>query len=211
MLIKPTDVETGTKEWWRTRNGILTGSRAHDIMNRSRSYLRELIHVRQTGERLYSFDGPAVQWGREQEPAAIAHYEMVNGLEVERGRLIADERLFDPEEMILYWRGTPDGFVEEHGLIEVKCPYSTSNQIVVAMSGEIPKKHWAQMQAYMGIANRPWCDYISFDPRQPVRELQYFCKRVYRDQAYYQRLISNVEVMWEIVKSGRVPEKGEVI
>lgn len=211
MLRKPNEPEHGTAEWWRARNGVLTGSRAYDIERRSRSYLRELIHVRATGERLYEFDGPAVRWGRDQEAAAIAHYEIVNDTDVSPGFLMADDSRFDPEELILYWRGTPDGFVGKNGGIEVKCPFNPVRHIEVVHNESIPGKHWAQMQAYMGMSGREWWDYVSFDPRQSVPEYRYFQKRIYYNPSYYESLLTAVDEMWEIVKSGDLPDSGPTL
>ena len=81
---------------------------------------------------------------------------------------------------------SPDGLVNDDGLIEIKCP-NTATHIDTLLSESLPTKYFTQMQFQMACTGRKWCDFVSFDPRMP-KELQLFVKRVDRDDAYIDML-----------------------
>src|SRR5699024_2370764 len=62
---------------------------------------------------------------------------------------------------------SPDGLVGETGGIEIK---STSAKVHVAtvLSGAIPDYNRAQVQAFLHVTGREWCDFISYYPGQPL-------------------------------------------
>jgi len=77
---------------------------------------------------------------------------------------------------------SPDGFVGDLGLIEIKCP-NTATHIDTLLSQTVPSKYNTQMQWQMVCTGRHWCDFVSFDPRLPT-ELQLFIKRVEYDPVF---------------------------
>jgi hypothetical protein len=76
---------------------------------------------------------------------------------------------------------SPDGLVGEDGLVEIKCP-NTTTHIETLLGEPPPLKHLAQAQWQMAVTGRLWCDLVSYDPRAPF-ELQVFVQRIHRDAA----------------------------
>ena len=81
---------------------------------------------------------------------------------------------------------SPDGFVGEDGLVEIKCPNS-STHIDTLVSQKVPAKYLPQMQWQMACTGRKWCDFVSFDPRMP-ENLQLFVKRIEFEAQYVKML-----------------------
>jgi hypothetical protein len=54
-----------------------------------------------------------------------------------------------------------------------------------------PLKYFTQMQWQMACTGRPWCDFVSYDPRLPER-LQLLVVRVPRDDDYIKILEQEV-------------------
>jgi predicted phage-related endonuclease len=61
---------------------------------------------------------------------------------------------------------SPDGLVGEDGLIEIKCP-NTSTMLEYLEDRTIPTKYRLQMQWQLAVTGRDWCDFVAFDPRLP--------------------------------------------
>jgi predicted phage-related endonuclease len=74
---------------------------------------------------------------------------------------------------------SPDGMVNEDGLVEIKCP-NTSTHIETVLGQEVPAKYLPQMQWQMACTGRDYCDFVSFDPRLPDG-MKIFVRTVRRD------------------------------
>jgi putative phage-type endonuclease len=154
--------------WKMERVGKVTGSRVADIVARTKSgysasratYLGQLVAERLTGVSAEStYSSPAMQWGLEQEAKARAAYTFFTDRDVELAPFIGHPQI----EMA---GASPDGLVGPEGLVEVKCP-NTSTHIETAMGAGIPQKYQVQMLWQMACTGRSWCDFVSFDPRLP--------------------------------------------
>jgi len=169
-----------TPEWFAARLGKVTASRVADVVAKTKTgystsranYMAELICERLTGMQGASYSNAAIQWGIETEPMARAAYEgTVGNLVVETG--------FVPHQTIPMAGASPDGLVDDDGLVEIKCPI-TATHIETLLGQTVPAKYITQMQWQMACTGRKWCDFVSFDPRMP-EEMQIFIKRVERD------------------------------
>lgn len=184
-------MEQRTEDWFKARAGKVTASRVADIIARTKSgysasrdnYMAQLVCERMTGTPAESFTNAAMQWGTEQEPFARAAYESAKDVLVE-------EVGFIPHPIIQNSGASPDGLVCEFGLVEIKCP-NTSTHIQTLLDQKIPEKYNTQMQWQMCCTNRRWCDYVSFDPRM-IKGLQLFIKRVEFDHEYVSMLEKEV-------------------
>lgn len=180
-------MEQRTEDWFKARAGKVTASRVADIIARTKSgysasrdnYMAQLVCERMTGTPAESFTNAAMQWGTEQEPFARAAYESAKDVLVE-------EVGFIPHPIIQNSGASPDGLVGEFGLVEIKCP-NTSTHIQTLLDQKIPEKYITQMQWQMCCTDRRWCDYVSFDPRM-AEGLQLFIKRVEFDPEYVSML-----------------------
>lgn len=156
-----------TDDWFAARLGKVTASRIADVVAKTKSgpsasranYMAQLIVERMTGKPTESYSNSAMQWGTDTEPLARAAYEMATGSMV-------DEVGFVEHESLSMCGASPDGLVGEKGLIEIKCP-NTSTHIETLINGTIDNKYMLQMQWQMTCTDREWCDFVSFDPRMP--------------------------------------------
>jgi hypothetical protein len=114
-----------------------------------------------------------MQWGVQMEPEARAAYAFFADVEVAPAT-------FCVHPVIEMAGATPDGLVGPDGLVELKCP-TTVTHIETVMSGRIPERHQIQMMWQMACTGRPWCDYVSYDPRLP-EALALFVSRLARDE-----------------------------
>jgi putative phage-type endonuclease len=184
-------MEQRTPEWFSARLGRVTASRVADVVAKTKTgystsranYMAELICERLTGTQGAFYSNAAMQWGTETEPMARAAYEgSIGALVIETG--------FVPHKTISMAGASPDGLVDEDGLVEIKCPM-TATHIDTLLSGFVPSKYINQMQWQMACTGRKWCDFVSFDPRMP-EGMQIFIKRVERDDALIAELEKEV-------------------
>lgn len=177
-----TRVIQGTEEWYQLRLGKTTASRINDVMAKlknggeaaaRKNYKVQLVVERMTGNRIESFCSDAMRRGTELEPAAREAYEFITGNTV-------DQIGFIDHPTIPMSGASPDGLIGEDGMLEIKCP-NTSTHIEWMLAGGAPSEHVNQMQWQMECAGRKWCDFVSYDPRMPL-ELQLFIVRVERDE-----------------------------
>lgn len=179
-----TGIEQGTNEWLALRFGWVTASKFKDVMAKGqgktrKSYMYQLAAEAITGEREESFSNSYMEWGTENEPAARAMYELESGNEVNE---VAFIKLNDDVKIGC----SPDGLINDDGMVEFKCP-KTTTQIETFLSGKMPTTHKAQVQGQLWVAERQWCDFVSFDPRIDG-DAGYFSVRVERDDDYIKGL-----------------------
>lgn len=183
-------MEQRTEEWFAARCGKVTASRVADVIAKTKSgygagranYMADLVVERLTGQKAQGFSNAAMEWGVEQEPAARAAYSAKTGILVE-------EVGFIDHPTVAMSGASPDGFAEE-GLVEIKCP-NTATHLEYVLAQLPPLKYFTQMQWQMACTNRPWCDFVSYDPRLPER-LQLLVVRVPRDDEYIAMLETEV-------------------
>ena len=174
-------IEQGTPEWQALRIGKLTASRVADMLatvktgeSMSRKNLRaDLIAERLTGNKTDSYTNPAMSWGVETEPQARVAYEVFS-------YNFVDQVPFVDHPTIQNFGCSPDGLVGDDGLIEIKCP-NTSTHLEYIETRKPPSKYLTQMMSQMSVTGRKWCDFVSFDPRLPDG-LKLLVVRIERDE-----------------------------
>ena len=186
-------MEQRTPEWFAARCGKVTASRLADVMARTKSgysasrqnYMAELICQRLTGKLEEGFSNAAMMRGTELEPVAREMYAL-NEFDAE----ITEVGLID-HPTISGFAASPDGLVNEDGLIEIKCP-NTWTHLETLITGEPKRQYMLQMHAQMMCTGRKWCDFVSFDDRLPP-DLAYFKKRIHFDEALASEIESEVK------------------
>ncbi|MGL5529491.1 MAG: YqaJ viral recombinase family protein, partial [Plesiomonas shigelloides] len=118
------EIEQGTDEWLRHRAGVITASRAHDIIKEGRKkgsvsesrkrYMHELVAQVCTGQVPRQVKFRQAEYGHEHEPLARAAYEAHKFEIVETCGLI-----YKDESMRC--GVSPDGLTDVKG-VEIKCP-----------------------------------------------------------------------------------------
>lgn len=182
----------GSTEWFAARCGKVTASRVSDVVAKIKSgwgasrtnYAAELIAERLTGATAPSFTNAAMQWGTDQEPFARQAYAQRFGVDV------FEVGFIDHPEVSMSG-ASPDGYVGEAGMVEIKCP-QTATHLDTLLSGGVPDKYEVQMQWQMACAGREWCDFVSFDPRLPP-SMRLFVQRVPRDVSRILELETEVQ------------------
>lgn len=170
-----------TEEWHQARLGKVTASRLADVLATIKTgeaaaranYRVELVAERLTGLRSQGFTSQAMQWGVDNERAAVAAYEL------ETGRIVSDVGFIVHPE-ITDSGASPDGLVGDDGLIEIKCP-ETKTHVHTLLHKKVPSQYIPQIQWQMACTGRAWVDFVSFDPRMPDY-LMLEIVRVERDQ-----------------------------
>ena len=181
------DVEQGTEAWLKLREGMITASKFSDVMGKGvgrNNYMMSLVTERLTGLPTAYYTNSAMEWGTETEPQARAHYELMHDVDVMQTGFVTNDKY--PGVGI-----SPDGMIGDEGLIEIKCPNSSTHFDYI-LKGKLHAKYKAQVQGQLWITERMWCDFVSFDPRFIEPGLQMFVVRVVRDEAYIATLESAV-------------------
>ena len=169
IIIHP--VEQGTEAWYSLRAGLPTASNFSKIVtskgeeSKSRyGYALTLAGETYAGKPLDSWEGN--QWtdrGKELEANAIARYEFLNDVPVEKVGFVTFSDMS--------CGCSPDGFVGKNGMIEVKC-LKAENHISALLyykkNGTAPTDYIQQTQGQMWIADREWCDLIFHHPDLPM-------------------------------------------
>jgi len=172
-------MEQRTDDWFTARLGKVTASRVADVVAKTKNgysasrdnYMADLIVERLTGQKASSFTNAAMDWGTEQEPNARAAYS------ARTGELVEEVGFID-HPAITGSGASPDGLVGE-GCVEYKAP-NTATHLEYLLAGKPPERYVTQMQWQMACTRRPWCDFVSYDPRLP-EHLQLLIVRVLRD------------------------------
>lgn len=192
--INPIELIQGSEEWKQFRCGKITSSRFRDVMSKGKgsepsrtrlSYLYEIAAEIITGKVADNYISPAMEHGTLCEPLARIEYEEREALPVQQVGIIEHPKYNNITS-------SPDGFIGENGLLEIKCP-KTSTQIQYVLDGVFPSEYQAQVQGQLWICEREWCDFVSFDPRIEGPS-QYFKIRVNRDEEYIEKLKNGVDL-----------------
>lgn len=183
--------EQGSPEWLMARVGKATASRFGDVMDflktgkesaKRYNYRMELVIERLTGVPTDHYVSRPMEWGVEQEAAARMAYEARTGsLVVVPG--------FINHPTIPMCGGSPDGFVDDDGMVEFKAPTSATHiETILTATCE----YGPQVQGNLGCSpKRKWCDFVSYDPRLP-KHLQLYIQRVARDDSYIAALEAGI-------------------
>ena len=177
------DIVQGSDEWFAARRGKVTASRVADLMARTKTgfstsrenYKAELVLEIMTGQTIPNFTSDAMRWGTEKEPEARAKYAETTFEPI-------TEIGFVDHPDILGAGCSPDGLVGDDGLIEIKCP-NTSTFIEILLNDKVPQKWQTQIQMQLDCTGRQWCDFVCYDPRMP-EGAQIYIKRVERDDMF---------------------------
>ena len=187
--INATRVEQGSDEWKRLRLGHVTASNVADVMAKGKSgeattrykYKVRLVAERMTDTIPESYSNSAMEWGVEMEPIARMQYEA-------KTNAFVDKTGFWHHPTIQWVGVSPDGLVGEDGLVEIKCP-NTTTHLDYIFANKVPSEYYKQVQCQLWVTGRKWCDFVSFDPRLPTRN-QLLIIRAERDEA----LIADMEI-----------------
>lgn len=186
-------VEQGSDDWHKMRLGCITASRFKDVIaggqGKTRlAYMRELCAEIITGQKQESYNNEYMQRGAETESQARDYYTLLTGSEIEQ---VCFFKVGHADSEAIRVGCSPDGLIGDTGLIEIKCP-KTTTQIETFLSGKMPTTHKPQVQGQLMVTGREWCDFVSFDPRINGKSC-FFKERIYRNEKYIEELQSKIK------------------
>lgn len=183
MLQIHTDISQGSSEWLQQRSGKITGSCFHKLLNgkaAKEKYIYDIASERVTGcfSDSINYTNFHMQRGHDYESEARNQYIIKTFAHITEVGFV---QLND------YVGCSPDGLVDDDGMIEIKIPDSNNYfrqvlEISSKGSEAISSEHYAQMQFNMYVCNRQWCDYILYNQRHQVNNKELFIWRVERDE-----------------------------
>ena len=195
------NVEQGAPEWKAARLGHVTASGIANVMAKGKDkseavtrykYKVQIVAERITGVAAESYANASMEWGVEQEQYAVIAYEAVVATLVDKTGF-----WLHPE---IKWLGvSPDRLVDTDGLVEVKCP-NTTTHLGYLFENRIPPEYYKQIQCQLWVTGRQWCDFVSYDPRLPKRN-QLLIVRTGRDEKLIAEMRTEVDKFLTEVES----------
>lgn len=165
--------------WEKQRLGKFTASEIHKLMVKGRSkdqyfgqgaltYIQSKVAEIITGERTPDVSTNAIEYGRSMEPEAFAVFEQ---LYPEAGAVHFGISVPEFYPFGDFAGGSPDGFADPKAIIEIKCPYNSTNHIAHLLMNSAKDlqstsdEYYYQVQSNMLFTGKERCYFISYDPR----------------------------------------------
>lgn len=189
-------MEQRSEEWFEARKGLVTGSSVGAILgldpNRTRAdVLRAMVRDAHGATR--EFQGNiATQWGVTHEDEAREDFERATGSEVVKASFCVHP--------LHPWLGaSPDGFVDDDDLIEIKCPFGIRDHQNPTFKTAAEQPHYmAQMQVQMFVTERSSCHFWQWTPHATSYEKVEYDPALISDifpqlEAFYQEFLAAVD------------------
>ena len=189
-----TGIESYSQEWFNARLGKITSSsiwnlivepkdktskEAGELSATTKDYLLVKLAEALSGVQR-DFKSDATTHGLEMEGEAIQYYMKQTGnIVTEAGFIECIKGLYG---------GTPDGFVNQDGIIQVKCPYNYDKHLQYGLVDNVAyfkakyREYYWQCQSDMLVAEREYCDFVSYCRDMP-EGLKMFTLRIPIDMA----------------------------
>lgn len=159
------DCEQGSDEWFAARRGIVTGSKADQLITPARGDLSsELTRRKLIAELIDEVVRPDADpsWqgnrhterGKELEPRALSYYEQF----LAKHPVRRTGFIYNPD---LGSGISPDLLVGDEGGVEVKCPDGKTHVLWV-MGGVLPDEYKPQVHCCLAVGRRKWWDFLSY-------------------------------------------------
>jgi exodeoxyribonuclease (lambda-induced) len=190
------ETQQRTDEWFQARRGKLTASNLGALLGLVKWTSRQQAYERVTGEEARArkpenwSDNRACEWGITHERDGVMAYMTKTGNLVNMTGLHVHKH-------IPWIAGSPDGFVGNEGLIEVKCPYWPKKDGSPRLHSTVPIYYYLQMNALLEITEREWCDYVCWVPNEGTAVF-----RVSRDKETWDFLMNYYSTIYAAVQSG---------
>jgi YqaJ-like viral recombinase domain len=186
-MIEVFNMPQGSDEWYEVRRGIVTASEFGTLLMQGRgggdsktrrTYMLKLMGERLTGDPMYRYSNDHMERGHDQEPAARELYAFQADVEPQAVGFIKNGSV----------GCSPDSIVGDDGMVEIKTKLAHLH-LDVLLGDTVPNEHMAQIQGQLWVAERQWCDFVSYCPKLPL-----FVKRVVRDEAFIERIAKAVDL-----------------
>jgi hypothetical protein len=195
----------GDEEWFLAHAGVLSGTNMDVIMNGGHRAWCTLLDRKKAEIEdpqimlVDSFCSAGMQRGKDLEDVAIAHYELIHDVDVERPAWV----FFDE----LGIGCSPDFNRSKDGIVgEVKCPANPSIHMMSVMHGTGAETYKPQIQCEILCTNSSLNHFLSYDPRVKDPKLQLKLIIVERDNDYLDKMANNCIKFYEYLKSDTRPQ-----
>lgn len=178
--------EQRTEAWFAARRGRLTGSMAGAALGLA-PYMSQDDCLRALVRDMHGFPSEfegniATEHGNNMEPQAVSAYELLTGNTVQDAPFVPFED----------WSGaSPDGYVDDDGLIEIKCPFGLRKDANPAFKSIEDQPHYyAQIQLQLHYTGREWCHFYQWTPHGEMLEV------VKYDGAWINETLPKLKAFW---------------
>lgn len=201
-------VKQGSKEWFKMRLGIFTGSKVSLLLTKGRSkdqewgesamkVIREAYMERDLTEEgtdlyideMYKKEFRQTAWGNKYESYAIDEFRA-------EYKEVVEEVGFTVHDEYKFFGGSFDGSLPlKNQIAEVKCPYDMlvhmdNCELDPAVGMPNTYKYYPQIQSNIEVAKADGCWFISFDPRRKSNRLH--AVYVKRDDEFISKILNRV-------------------
>jgi len=180
--------EQGGSEWLKARLGVATCSNFSKIVTSTgelskqlKSYAIKLASELLTVEQEDSYTNKDMERGNELEPEARQAYQEYAFCEVKEVGFMIDNG----------FGYSPDGLIDDDGLIEIKCPNQTTHTQYL-FEDRLPTAYKAQVQGGLLTSGRKFCDFVSYNPSFKD-DKRLFVKRIERDEEFIIKLMIGIQ------------------
>lgn len=187
--VHETPIEQGTPEWFAVRMGLPTAScfdkAAAEIGPRGgkpkgrEEYMHKLIGEILTGKPKYDYHNDHMERGKIMEAEARDWYAMVTDYEPIQVGFLKNSKLGAG--------ASPDSLIGSDGMLEIKTKLPHL-QVDCLLHDALPSGHSVQVQGQLWVAEREWCDFVSYWPDMPRFKI-----RVYRDEEKIKKIAAGVK------------------
>ena len=155
-------MEQRSTEWFNARKGRITGSMVGAVLgvnpwSTPDDAMRTMVRSYFGADSEFT-GNIATEYGVTNEPNATKDFEMTTGLNVEEvGFIVHVEH---------DWLGaSPDGFISDDAVIEIKCPFGKRHDVDPDFKSAIDQPHYyAQTQIEMYCSQRTKCYFYQWSP-----------------------------------------------
>lgn len=191
------ELAQGSEEWLAARKGRITGSRFKDCRDKLKNgqpskaciaYALDTARERIGGNAPAKFQNAAMRTGTEQEPIARAQYE------ARTGHLVEEVGFFTTEDGLFGL--SPDGLIDDDGVLEIKCMVSSDTLFTAVADGDI-SEYIDQCNGYLWLLGRQWVDLVLWVP-----DLNHMTiRRITREEDAIEALEADLMAFAQMVKT----------
>lgn len=190
------NVKQRSPEWRSQRVGKLTGSNIGAALGLNPwktpdDLIRQMVREYHGAEPDF-VGNVATEYGTAHEPLALLDYEM------KTGNTVKDCGFFVHPDFD--WLGaSPDGLIDDHGIIETKSPYGLRDEASPKFKTLEEQPHYkAQVMIEMACTGRRFCDFYQWTPSGESLECidfdqQWFADNLPKLEAFYKRFLSELD------------------
>lgn len=168
------NLEQGTEEWFKVRNGKMTASNAHTISVAGKgldTYIKTVVADMFASQKEEGYQSKAMERGSMLEEQARSIYELLYGVNIEKVGFI---------EYSEYIGCSPDGLINNDGGIEIKC-INNKDYFQLLLGIEKPDSNYiSQVQMCLMITGRNWWDLVFYNPN-------------FKQSTYIERLVPDID------------------